>query len=101
MTISSNAALIMLTLIAGFHEPRSVPQQSCPLSALYSERAIHRLRSTLQFRLYQQRTHRLERVRVAIRRGLPLDELLKGSEPNKLKQMIDWRVTHCLAPHAL
>lgn len=45
--------------------------------ALYSRRALRRARIILQLKLLELRSERLERVRKAVERRIPIDELLK------------------------
>jgi hypothetical protein len=46
-------------------------------SDLFSRQALRRTRIILQLKLLELRSERLERVRKAIEKGIPIDELLK------------------------
>ena len=74
-------ALTSLVLLLGAHH--RVPQTPAlrPVSAgeLYSRRALRRARIILQLKLLELRSERLERVRKAIERGIPIEELLKDA----------------------
>ena len=65
-------ALTSLLLLASAPVPirRHTP---APSLDLYSQRALRRARTILQLKLLELRKARLERVRHAIERGLPLD----------------------------
>lgn len=81
-------AAMTLTLVIALGAPAAgkppraavpAPNVSPPPAAdvLYSRRALRRARTVLQLKLLELREQRLERVRKAIERGLPVDELLK------------------------
>jgi len=48
-----------------------------PAAVLYSRRALRRARTILQLKLLELRAERLERVRKAIERHVPIDTLLQ------------------------
>jgi hypothetical protein len=48
-----------------------------PVENIYSQRALRRARIILQLKLLELESERLERVREAILRHLPVDQLLK------------------------
>ena len=48
-----------------------------PAAGLYSTRALRRAKIILQLKLLELRSEHLERVRRAIERRLPVDEILK------------------------
>jgi hypothetical protein len=74
-------ALTSLLLLAGTPAPhRRHPAQAhaaAPSLDLYSPRALRRARTILQLKLLELRKARLERVRRAIERGLPVDQIVK------------------------
>jgi hypothetical protein len=83
-------ALVALTLIILAHAPGRAAKParrahaaptSPPVAAetLYSRRALRRARNILQLKMLELRLQRLERVRKAIERGIPIDELLEAS----------------------
>jgi hypothetical protein len=49
-----------------------------PADVLYSRRALRRARIILQLKLLELRSERLERVRKALERNMPVDQLLHG-----------------------
>lgn len=69
---------------ASAHRPRANPaahRQPAAAAefstALYSRRALRRARIILQMKLWELKSARLERVEKALKRHIPLDELLK------------------------
>lgn len=65
---------------AAHARPASRPpiQQGTDLGSLFSRRARRRAVLLLQLELLEMRKARLERVRDAIRRRMPIDQLLEG-----------------------
>ena len=60
------------------HAKRRAPAPAAAsASALYSRRALRRARIILELKLLELRSERLERVREAIEKHVPLDDLLK------------------------
>lgn len=55
----------------------SVSAAGVSAASLYSARALRRARTILQLKLLELREERLERVRKAIERRVPIDQLLK------------------------
>ena len=79
------------SLPAAARVPRHGPTRrtvSAPLSAasLYSARALRRARMILQLKLLELREERLERVRKAIERRVPIDQLLKTQCPQMFEK---------------
>jgi hypothetical protein len=76
------AALISAPGVAAKVANRHVVPASPPpvpvLKELYSQRALRRARIILQLKLMELREQRLERVRKAIERRIPIDQLLNG-----------------------
>lgn len=64
------------------HATRSATKAHAPISAsdLYSQRALRRARIILELKLMELRSERLERVRKAIEKHVPIDELLKEQQ---------------------
>jgi len=58
------------------HAHRTTSQRAITAGSLYSSRALRRARTILQLKLLELRQERLERVRKAIEKNLPVDELL-------------------------
>lgn len=56
---------------------RSAPSATVLVEDLYSRRALRRARIIVELKLMELREERLERVRQAIERHVPIDELLK------------------------
>jgi len=71
------------SLPAAAHAPRhgrrhrSASTSGISAASLYSSRALRRARTILQLKLLELREERLERVRKAIERRVPIDQLLK------------------------
>ena len=59
------------------HAHRAVPP-ALNARDLYSARALRRAKTILQLKLLELRSEHLERVRRAIERRLPVDEILKS-----------------------
>ncbi len=59
------------------HRARPAPA-TASLRSLYSQRALRRARIILQLTLLELREQRLERVRKAVERGIPIDQLLNA-----------------------
>ncbi len=59
------------------HRRRAGAPLSLSAEDLYSRRALRRARIILQLKLLELRSEHLERVRKAIERRLPIDEILK------------------------
>ncbi len=81
-------SLVLLGLPACAAGKRTVPQQRPRTAAysvdsvdsLYSKRALRRARTILELKLLELREAQLERVRKAIERRVPIDQLLRTSE---------------------
>jgi hypothetical protein len=58
---------------------RDVPATAAamPADALYSARALRRVRTILQLKLWELRRERLERIRKALEKNVPVEQLLK------------------------
>ena len=86
MQVRYPAALVLTLALtanpAGAHsrhrQPRTQPQSSLRAGQLYSSRALRRARIILQLELLELRSEHLDRVRRAIERRLPVDQLLKS-----------------------
>jgi hypothetical protein len=63
--------------VANRHHP-AAPAAAPRLTELYSQRALRHARVILQLKLLELRQERLERVRKAIERRIPVDELLNA-----------------------
>lgn len=60
------------------HRRATAATASVPAEDLYSRRALRRARIILELKLMELRSERLERVRKALEKHVPIDELLKG-----------------------
>ncbi len=60
------------------HTLRRTGAPAVSANALYSARALRRARIILELKLLELRRERLERVRKAIEKNVPIDELLKA-----------------------
>ena len=58
-------------------KPRSTPPPAVRAGELYSAKALRQARIILQLKLLELRSEHLERVRRAVERKIPIDELLK------------------------
>lgn len=58
---------------------RAAPAATLSATDLYSRRALRRAKIILELKLMELRAKRLERVRKAIERNAPIEELLNGS----------------------
>jgi hypothetical protein len=68
------------SVAARVHRRHSIAEASTAppnIRELYSQRALRRARTILQLKLLELRQERLERVRKAIERRIPIDQLLK------------------------
>jgi hypothetical protein len=63
--------------VARRHHATALPTAAPNVHDLYSQRALRRAKTILQLKLLELRQERLERLRKAIERRIPLDELLK------------------------
>lgn len=68
-------SLLVASAAAGWAKP--VHQHRLRADEIYSRRALLRARVILQLKLLELRSERLERVRKAIERRIPIDQLLK------------------------
>ena len=59
------------------HHARVAGSVSISPDGLYSRRALRRARTILELKLLELRSERLERVRKALEKHIPIDELLK------------------------
>lgn len=84
-------ALTSLLLLAAsgrhHHHPRAhaLRPDLPPVPAgvdLYSRRALRRARIILQLKLLQMHEEQLDRVRQALQRRMPIDQILNGSSPS-------------------
>lgn len=58
------------------------PLASCaPVSDLYSQRGLRRMRTLLQLRLLELRKAELNRIRLAIKQQIPVDALVRAPSP--------------------
>jgi hypothetical protein len=81
------ALALTLALAASLPAAARVPRHRHPVAggsgppvsadALYSRRALRRARTILELKLLELRREHLERVRKAIEKNVPVDELLK------------------------
>lgn len=84
MWLTSLAVVLLLVSPAIHHTPAPKPARTPPRSAvqayagdLFSRRALHRSAIMLRLRWEELRLAQLERVRAAIKRQIPIDELLR------------------------
>ncbi len=72
-------ALTSLLLVCAAAPPRRTARTDANLRAsdIYSPRALRRARTILHLKLLELRQARLERIRRALERGLPIDQILK------------------------
>jgi hypothetical protein len=80
-------ALTSLVLLGATFAPHR-PHRRLPIAAqglradeIFSTRALRRARTILQLKLLELREVRLERVRRALERGIPIDTILKQRPP--------------------
>lgn len=59
------------------HHRRAEPAATMPAEDLYSRRALKRARTILELKLMELRAEHLERLRKALEKHLPIDQLLK------------------------
>lgn len=67
-------SLLLLAAAPAHHQRRHA---AAPSIDLYSARALRRARTILQLKLLEIRKARLERVRRALERGLPVDQIVR------------------------
>ena len=84
------------------------PRPSCrPLTDLYSQRALRRMRNLFQMRMYEWKVQQLERAKAAAQHRISVNQLLdsdvaspssitEGRETSKLKQKPALGATTCL-----
>lgn len=78
LTLALAASLPAARLSSHRHPGRRrAPQVPISAQDLYSRRALRRARIILELKLMELRSERLERVRKAVEKHVPIDELLK------------------------
>lgn len=89
--------LTSLTLTFSLLGATPAPRPSCrPLSDLYSQRRLRKMRNLFQMRVYEWKVQQLERAKAAVRHRLSVDDLIKGREASELKQKPALGATSCL-----
>ena len=80
-TLVAVTSLAFAIALAGA-APRPIP--SCaPLGALYSRKALRRIRTLLQLRLIELRAAQLRRARAVVVRAIPVDALLRAASSSQ------------------
>jgi hypothetical protein len=85
MLLLTLAVVLLRSAPVVHHTPAPVPTHTPPRTAaqayagsLFSRRALHRSAMMLRLEWDELRLRQLDRVRAAIKRQIPIDDLLKG-----------------------
>jgi hypothetical protein len=101
-------AAFLTSLALTFSLSSPVPPSCHRPTALYSERALRRMRNLFLIRTYEWKVRQLERARAAVQHRMTAGELLdpdvtsrnsiiaKGWKPTELKQSPSFGATACL-----